>query len=439
MSIKEYLIVIDLDNESELIINPLINPYVFLEKIKKKIVYNPRLRRYYEAAPKLYTIPVYLPELGFLLALDMSSEHLARKLYDETKEFDGIIPKDKILYCKVYNFQRDHNRVVSWGTIKSLSLSETLLNLYVINLLNDFSITPSIIQGRQIISPHRWFFISSEGLFKFESFLNYNLGITYIERENVKLKRKRKVWINFPVELYEIKSGFIFFHPSGFIKHIKSIPLHFTEDPSEIEFFAERGDYFLCSLISLNDYLTSYKGLGYRVNCINIVESLSELVFSPLQILPFLFPFSLRGEGEINKLIFSFNIRKEIFRVFYNRLVKFSGPQNPSFINFYEDFFRKWNKLLVLTEDEDSYYMKIVNPSIIPFLLKKLHEEGVGKWEKGCILKLLEEPNIPERIESLRRENWIDFLPLRGVKRPLSLRAKILKKYVDLYTKQCFL
>lgn len=433
MSIKEYLTVIDLDNGSEVIINPLINPYAFLEKIKKKVVYNPRLRKYCEVAPRLYTIPVYLPELGFLLALDMSSEHLARRLYDETKEFNGIMPKNRIFYCRIHNFQRDHNRVVSWGTIKPLILSESLLRLYIINLLNDFSITPSIVQRGQIISPHRWFFISSEGLFKFESFLNYNLGIIYIDRKNVELKRKRKIWINFPIEVYEVKSGFVLFHPSGFIKYIKPIPLHFTEDPSKIEFFTERGDYFLCSLISLNNYLTSYKGFDFRLSCINIVESLSELVFSPLQILPFLFPFSLREENELNKLVFSFSIRKEIFHIFYNRLIKFSGPQNPSFIDFYEDFLSKWNKLLILTEDEDSYYIKMVNPSIVPFLLKKLHEDEVSKWEKGHIIKLLEEPNILERIENLKRENWIDFLPLRGVKRPLSLRAKILKKYIDLY------
>ena len=434
---SELLITPDLEEGDILLINPLIDPSTLLEKAKRRIVYNPRLRRYHEIMPKTYIFPAYLPELGVLLSLDTVSKNLARKIYEETKDYNGIISKGKVFMCTAHHFRRDINRMVSWGTVKSVDLRNKILRLYITNLINDFYLTPSIVRGGTIISPHRWFFISSIGYHKFEAFLNYNFGVTYIEKEKICQRKVKKVWINSPLKLYQAIGGFVSFSPTGFV-NIKPVPLHFTADPIETDFvFKNKGDYFICFLISFNNYSTSYDTASIKSGNINLVESLVELVYSPYDILPFLFPLTIENEA-LNSLVYRFSIGKEIFRKIYSRISKFGAPQSSTLISGFESLIQEQNILLSVTEQANLYYVEVANPAVIPFLMKKLASE-IDIRIKCSATKILEEPRILEKIrylnELLNKKQWYntEFLPLHGIGRVLIPRADVLRKYTQIY------
>jgi len=428
-------ITIDLEEKNEVLINPLIDPSTLLEKANRKIIYNPRLRKYHEVIPKVYLLPVYLPELGILLSLDMVSKELSKRFYEETRDYEGIISKGKIFCCKIHNFQKDINRMVSWGTIRPIYLPNNFLKLYITNLINDFYLTPSISQKGCILSPHRWFFISSIGYHKFKAFLNYNFGILYIEKEKLRQKKIRRIWINSPIKLYEIIGGFISFRPTGFVD-IEPVPIHFTEDLVGTDVFIDKGDYFISFLISFNNYLTSYEGANIKSGNINLVETLLELVNSPYEILPFLFPFMARSE-DFEKLVYRFSVSKGIFEKIYTRLTKFGTRQNPEMVSFYESIIRKDNRLLNIIENDKFYHVEVVNPGVIPFLLKKFAGK-VYTREKYYSEKILKELKILEKIkhldELLGKKQFFDpeFLPLYGIGRCLTPRAEVLMKYIHI-------
>lgn len=434
---SELLITPELEEGDKVLINPLIDPSTLLEKARRRIVYNPRLRRYHEVMPKTYVLPVYLPELGVLLSLDTVSKNLARKIYEETKDYEGIISKGKVFLCTTHHFQREINRMVSWGTIKSVDLVNNILRLYIADLINDFYLTPSIIRGSSITSPHRWFFISSIGYHKFEAFLNYNFGVVYIEKEKLYQRKIKKVWINSPLKLYQVIGGFVSFRPTGFVE-IKHVPLHFTADPTETDIvFQNKGDYFVCFLISFNRYSTSYDFASIKSGNINLVESLAELVHSPYEILPFLFPFAIENET-IESLIYRFIIKKDVFRKIYSRITKFSTPQSSALIEGFESFIREQNILLSITEQVDLYYVEVANPVVIPFLIKKIADENNVRI-KYSATKILKEPRILEKIrylnDLLNKKQWYntEFLPLHGIGRVLIPRADVLRKYIRIY------
>jgi len=185
------------------IINPLIDPRANLEKISNMVVYNPRIQYYQEVISKTYSFPVYLPELGFLLSLDMTSINLAREFYDETREYEGIMSKGKIFLCKMHNYREEWNRFVSWGSIEPINLSDSVFKLYRASLINDFHLSPSLIIETRVenvvVSPHRWFRISSTttDMYTFEAIVNYNFGVFYLEKEKLSRGsvREKKVWL----------------------------------------------------------------------------------------------------------------------------------------------------------------------------------------------------------------------------------------------------
>jgi len=94
----------------------------------------------------------------------MTSINLAREFYGETSDYEGLVSRErKIFLCKMHNYQKEWNRIVSWGSIKPINLDDGMFDLYRVNLMNDFYLSPSIIAkssiGNTIISPHRWFYI----------------------------------------------------------------------------------------------------------------------------------------------------------------------------------------------------------------------------------------------------------------------------------------
>jgi len=437
---ENLLILMNINEKEKLIINPIIDPSTILEKLDRKIIYMPYYRRYHEIVPKTYVLPVYLPEIGALVSLDITSRNLARRFYNETKDFEGIISKGKIFLSRVYNFQSEMNRMVSWGNIKSFNLSEDIFQLYLSNLINDLIITPSIITQKRILSPNRWFYIASTGYYKFKAILHYNVGIIYLRKEFLLNRKIKYVWLNSPFKLYEIRAGFIIFQPNGYLKYIEPIFVHFTSDPSEMNIVgSNKGDYFLCFLISFNDYFTSYESADIKRGCINIVETLSELVFSPYDILPFLFPFIVDVQ-KLTSLFFEFEIEKNIFLKFQKRLMKFGVPQNLELIKAYEYLIKMKNRALEITENDDKYIVKIVNPLVIPFLIKRSYDFiNRGLAEKSYIEVLLKRPDFINKIEELDKRleklewNAPDLRPLWGIGRFLKIREKLMLNYMNIF------
>jgi len=243
---------------------------------------------------------------------------------------------------------------------------------------------------------------------------------------------------NSKIKLYEVNAGYIVLQPTGFVG-IKPIKLHFTEDPSNIGFNIEgRGEYFVGSLISYNNYRTNYDNTSAKnINNFNIVESLTLLAQTPYEILPFLSPYMI-NTNMLDKLVYQFSIRKNVFKTILSRITKFSIPQDRVMIEAYESYIREQNKLLNIKEDNDSYYVEVVNPAVIPFLVKKtaMKDNIVVSSEA---MRVLSESNLLEKIKSLERflnepqfKN-IQAWALTGIIQVLSHRKTIFEKYIQIF------
>ena len=440
IDVSKFLIPPKIEEKYEMIINPLITPSTLLEKCEIKAIYNPRLKKYHEIVQKTYSYPVYLPEICVLLSLDITSIELAEELYDKAKDYEGLISEEgRIFCCRTYNYQSDKNRMVSWGNLRNYDLDYEIYNLYRSNLLNDFYITPSISNKGVLISPNRWFYIYSESSYRFEAFLNYNFGVIYIEKEKLSPTHVKtiKAWLNFPLKLYTVTAGFINFQPDGSVG-IKPILLHFTEDPCEKVILEGKGDYFVSFLISFNDYSTSYEKASIKKGNINIVETLTKLVYTPYEILPMLFPLVIDDES-LNNLIYRFTIEKKAFERIFFRLTKFSHSPNPDLIRAFEEFIRKQNPLLNIEEKNKYYHVEIANPGVIPFLIKKLIDKDKKSEKIKKILEESEEQAILKKIKRLdelsRSNHWynLELSPIYGIDRVLKPRANVLKQYIKIF------
>ena len=426
-----------LEEKEMIIINPLVNFYSILKKIQRKIIFHQLFRKYFEIVQSTYAFPVYLPEIGVLLSLDITSEDVARRFYEEIKNFDGFVSKGKIITSFVYNFRVEENRITSRGRLKYLSLPENLFNLYLMNLLNDFFITPSIISSQHIFSPLRWFFISAEGYASFKCILNYNLVITYFTKNSVQNTKKVKIWLNGPLSLYKVKVGIIKFLPNGYVCFIPKVPIYFTQPPKDnlfLQRIGDKGDYFLSFLLSLNNYFTSYERAHIKSGDIHIVETLTGLVFSPFDLLPLLFPLFIKRKT-LNSLIFRYEVPKSTVTSILKRLIKFGIEQPPDVIKAYEVFIQERNKLLQIKESKDIFTIELVNPTVIPFLLKKF----VGK-ERKYVRSLLASDDIFLEIRKLdeklksRPESW-ELWPISGIGKNLERRKELLSQFILIFKK----
>jgi len=434
------LIPANINEGEEVVINPVVKTSTLLEKVQRKVVYVPRLHRYLEIMPKMYVLPIYMPELGVLLSLDISSKNLARRLYEETRDFNGMITRGKIFVSNIYNLKKDRNRMVSRGNIRSFNLPEDILRIYLSNLMNDFAISPAIITKNGVLSPNRWFLLFSVRQYKFRAIVSYNILIIHLQKHNLSKPRVRQIWINFPMKIFEVKAGGIILYPNGFIKHFQPIYLHFSSNPSEIAELipSEKGDYFICFTVSFYDYSTSYHDTSVKTKCINIVDTLAQLVFSPYEILPFLFPFMI-NTIDLYSLIFKFKVKKSVFNKILVRMMKFSSIQNVELIETFESLMKQRNKMLEITKTNDSFIVKMVNPIVIPYVIKKLYTSSRYFTKESC-RELLTDSNLIARIESLnecfsKRMRWLnrEFLPLYGIGRLLKPRAEMMKKYVNIF------
>ena len=183
----------DLPQKKAFLINPIIDYYTILEKVNLKVIYNPLFRKSLAVQKRFGTYPIYFPEIGCLAALETISPNLSREFYEETKEFDRFYSDEKIICSRVYNFDNNVNRFVSWGNYISSKLPKSYYKLYISNLLNDFLFMPSIVKKFGLISPNRWFLLESRTSYSFKTEVNYNVGIIYLTKEIFRNSKKNYI------------------------------------------------------------------------------------------------------------------------------------------------------------------------------------------------------------------------------------------------------
>lgn len=402
---------LQLDKRWIFLINPILDFFTVTEKINFKAIYNPYLKKPIIVRKYLGTYPVYLPEVGYLLSLDVTSHRLVKKLYNETRDFESFYSDNKMICSSLYNFDKKTNRVVTWGNFRTKYVPDNYYKLYISNILNDFLITPSFIKNSSLISPNRWFKLESNTKYFFKANVNYNVGLMYINRDALITSKRIRVWLNNPLDLYEIKVGFIKLFNDGTVKY-KSLRIHFIDEPTENKELLDVNDYFIAFLVSFNNYETNYYKYNYKNKFfnLNLVESLSPMVHSPYAVFPFIFP-NLLTTINLNNLIFNFKITKNCFNTIIKRFMKFTTIQNVNLLEVYEQFFEQQNKLVRINKYADYFDIKLVNPSVIPFLLKKYIF-----YQDNNTTKLLNSQDLIESLELLDKNYVRSFMliPLKG-------------------------
>jgi len=425
------------DVEYNLLINPILDYFSILEKSTVKVVYNSFFRKYIEIRQRFGIYPVYIPELGYLLALEIVSPKLSKIFYELTSDFDSFYSEDKVICAKIHNFNKDTNRFVTYGNYKSLKLDKEYYRLYITNLINDLLCTPSIINGSTLISPNRWYVLESTHPklnIHVRADINYNIGIIFLTKDGLKRYRKYNIWLNSKTNIFEVPAGFITFTKEGKVLY-KKIFVHFLEEPIDIEIKNDKGEYFICYIWSLNDYQTNYSKFktGNKIN-INIIENLSLLVYSPYELIPFIFP-DIVESSKFNNLIIEFEIKKEVINRIINRLSKFSSYQNQDLIKAFEETIEDKKKLFRISENEDKLTVEIVNPSIIPFLIKDF-VSNKSPEKIRFLKKLVFEPE--KAFEELKltqnkSSSDIEWAKLKGFGKISRIRNEIYKQYLEIW------
>ena len=195
---------LNLDEKQEVLINPILDFFTILEKVNVKVIYNPFFRKNFVIKQRFGTYPIYLPEVGYLLSLETISPELSKKFYEETKEYDRFYSDEKVIRSSIHNFKQELNRIVSWGHFCSHKLPSEYYKLYISNLTNDFLFMPSIVKRFGLISPNRWFRLDSREYYSFKATVNYNVGLVYLDKDSLKKARKITLWLNSPIDVYEV-------------------------------------------------------------------------------------------------------------------------------------------------------------------------------------------------------------------------------------------
>ncbi len=430
---------VDLPEKREFLINPIIDYYTILEKVNFKVIYNPFFRKNFVVQQRFGTYPIYFPEVGCLAALETISPNLSREFYKETKEFNRFYSDEKVICSRIYNFNNEVNRFVSRGNYVSSKLPEKYYKLYISNLINDFLFMPSIVKRFGLISPNRWFILESRTSYYFKTEINYNVGIIYLTKDILKKSKKIILWLNSPLEIWEIPAGFVKFTKDGAVLYRDKILVHFLKEPiGEIELISNKGEYFICFLLSLNDYKTNFPkfkpSVRKKVN-INLVENLTGLVHSPYEIIPFIFP-NIMESIQIDKLIFEFEIKRDVLRAIIRRLMKFSSVQHPDLIKGYREIFENQNRLFRIKDDGKRLKVEVVNPVVVSFLLKEYMLNR--KWSREEILEdFIHNATLAiEKLKDIQNEpptNIMKWHPLRGIGSLIKLRWKIFMQYSKIW------
>lgn len=449
MSTDISLLTAQLNGGDEFVLDQVMETFMentTLKRVKRDIVYNLTLDRYIEITKGLFLLPIYLPEICFLLSLDITSKNLAKSLYQQI-----INVKDEVVLSALYNYSDSENRVVSWGNVSSHRLPDDVLSRYQANVTYDLLITPSIVTSREIvlpngttiapskrnrlISPNRWFHTYYNN---FQAVVSYNVNVVYLKRERLQQTlqqaKKRRIWVSFPLSIYEVEADAILFDADGRVK-AKPVDLHFDSDCWDpacdiskiLEQIEGEGDYFICSTISfINDKIA-----------VNIVDTLKPLVFSEYEILPFLFPLKV-DPASLNSLLYRFTVEKSVYSRILSRLQKFS-KQSPQLAGAFNTIIKQ-NNTFEINENQEDFIVSLVNPAVVPFVVKKaLKISNTNRPLAKTYFDLISgnTDQFISKIEQLEQKFRTgpskDYLAIYGIDSLLSLRSTIMNKFIDLY------
>lgn len=345
-----------MEERKSVLLFPIVKNHVEPKKEEKVIFIDKNLPKIVVSVS--YAFPMLIPEYGAVVSLDVTTRNYAEKIYNEIK--DGIYS------CSVHNYRDRENRMVSWNTFKTVPVDEKLKNILYQNIMNELKITPSFPISQEIISPSRWFcmYIKCDNN-DYKNYFNYNVGIVYLKRDWLKNKKRIRAYVQSSLSLFEINSKFIILKPDGHV-NAKDIKLHFLESSDNeeeiLELVGGEGEYYIA-------YFFSYNG---GTTPVNIVDRLDVLLQSAYDILPFLFPY-LAQTSKVEDPIYEYSLSKNVLKNILSRLSKFSYNQNPDIIKSLENGILRENKLIEVSEENDSYTIKIANPSLISLLIKELY------------------------------------------------------------------
>lgn len=337
------------------------------------------------------SVPIYLPEIGCLISLDATSTGIARDLSEIA--FGG---RDKnVMILKLYNFDSDRRRAVSWGNYMLKELEEQVYGIYAAALFNDMILTPSGYWKGSIVSPLRYFPLESYGDYSFRCFYSYNTFIAFIDPEKTKVSKKKILWVGRSFRIIPLHAKFIKLLPDGTVK-ARDIILSFREELLQ-SLELERG-YYICTTESFNRYITNHPDSSDLTGKnVNVVRTFRPLVHSPYDVVPFLFPYFI--DPDQMDLLIQFTVPSTSVRRILSRFEKFGGRQDGCLVENYTYLFEKLNGLLRINRYDTMLSLTAVNPSFVTFLVKK---SLLGPRKLIYVRRILVRSGLIERIRDFK-------------------------------------
>jgi hypothetical protein len=320
-----------------------------------------------------YSVPVHLPELSLVISLDLTKARLRYELEEIMKKRS----RNSIFMSHLYNFDEGSRRAVSWGNYCLKDVEEEFYDLYAAAVHNDLVFTPSTIKSGFVWSPNRYMLIQTG---TGEPWVYcYNVFIAFFDpKEGRPMKSQSEFFdgsyplINFPGKFIEFdERGYVIPHP---------INLSFTEEEAE-DLKGCQPSYFMIFSEGFIQY-GGNAGFLRGIRSINLVVSFMELVHTPYDIIPFLYPRFMNPE-EDKELLVRFTVPKAIVERIIGRLEKFTKHQSRDLVSQIESVMQEVNPLFRIMELKDSFLVKLVNPALIPSLLGA-YLTGKGPAARGA-------------------------------------------------------
>ena len=413
--------------ENELLVNPILNWYTLIKKLRPLVI--PGTYFPIKIYSCTYSLPIFLPEIGCMVALDLVSESLKREIEEKKTEYESFYSKNQVMLSKLYNFDASVNRVVSWGRYSFHRISEDIYHVYIVNLINDLLLFPSILTEFGPYSPVRWFWVSGGGHPEFKTIVCYNVSIVYLKKEFLTRHKKLKLWLGEPINIYGIQCGYIQLSGTGYVK-FRKFPIFTVRKPDELSNEIDRrGGYYICFSVGLCGYRTNYSNSTFtRIKFyINIIDSLLPLVHSPYDIAPFLFPYFINKEDIVSRIC-TVDIPESVIKSILKRFEKFGMRQSLEMVEDYNKVFEKMNQLVRVKKVDDKIRLTVVNPSVVPFLIRK-YLSSTRHFSKKCAKIVLENDDF---ISQLKAEHDFNVnMAMKGFKRISEFRKENFTDYID--------
>ncbi len=377
-----------------------------------------------------YSLPVHLPDSGSTISLDITSENLASEFSELRRRETG---NDVIILGRLYNFNPEANRAVSWGNFRVYKPDESMMRIHIANLMNDLMFKPSFKFGRGIWSPLRWFTVESGGEYRYAAIYTYNTFIVYLNPAEMEKCKRMHIWLGKPLEVFSIPAGFIRLTDTGRVI-IEKINLCFFEDPATMLPRDARG-YYICFSESFNYYTTNYPAFPFRRIDLNLVHFMFPLIHSPYDILPFVSPYFLDPTDD---LVIRFSVPENLLKAVIRRFEKFGGPQKKFMVDNFEQLIEKFNNLLRISSSENNLIVTLANPPVVAHLVKTgilrygFYGRHAEKILRSCGTELLERLACGEKDLSKDFELGVS---LAGCGTATRLSIENMRGYLDIFRK----